>query len=110
MNRTDATVRYGLPISRVTLFLQGTVTNVFNRHAVTNPDTTVFTRRTSSSRGLKPFNPFTETPVECPADANKDTCAGMNANWQKVTTFGQAIGVSSYQAARTYFFTTGLRF
>ncbi len=110
LNRTDATVRYGLPISRVTLFLQGTVTNLFNLDAVTNPDTTVFTRRQSSSRGLKPFNPFTETPVECPADANATTCSGMNANWQKATTFGKAIGVSSYQTARTYTFTTGVRF
>jgi hypothetical protein len=34
----------------------------------------------------------------------------MNANWQKADTFGQAIGVSSYQRPREYFFAVGARF
>jgi hypothetical protein len=110
LNRTDLTLQYSIPISQVTLFAQATMTNVFNKHAVLNPDTTVFTRRTSSSRGLKAFNPFTETPIECPADATAATCTAMGAHFQKATTFGQATGVSSYQNPRTYSFTTGLRF
>jgi hypothetical protein len=75
-----------------------------------NPDTTVFTRRTSSTRGLAPFNPFTATPIECPADANAATCQSMGANFQKATTFGKAIGVNSYQVPRTYSFAVGARF
>jgi hypothetical protein len=110
LNRTDMTVQWRIPISRVQFFAQGTVTNVFNKHAVLNPDTTVFTRRTSSARGLKAFNPFTETPIECPADATAATCTALGANFQKARTFGQAIGVSSYQTPRTYSFATGLRF
>jgi hypothetical protein len=82
-----------------------------------NPDTTVFTRRTSSSRGLKAFNPFTDKPIECPkqstfakpADAVA-ACTAMGANFQKADTFGQAIGVSGYQAPRTYLFAAGVRF
>jgi hypothetical protein len=110
LSRTDGSVVWEVPVSRVSFRVQGTVTNLFNKHAVTNPDTTVFTRRTSSSRGLAPFNPFTATPIECPADASAATCTAMGANYQKATTFGQAIGVASYQAPRTYAIATGIRF
>jgi len=110
LNRTDATLVYEIPISRASFRVQGTVTNVFNKHAVINPDTTVFTRRTSSSRGLKAFNPFTETPVECPQGSAASVCSGMSANWQKGDSFGQAIGVSSYQRPREYSFAAGARF
>jgi len=109
-NRTDSSVVWEVPISRVSFRVQGTVTNLFNKHAVTNPDTTVFTRRTSSSRGLSAFNPFTATPIECPADASAATCTAMGANYQKATTFGKAIGVGSYQQPRTYTVATGIRF
>ncbi|HXA16754.1 MAG TPA: carboxypeptidase regulatory-like domain-containing protein [Thermoanaerobaculia bacterium] len=117
LNRTDATMVYEVPITRFSFRLQGTVTNVFNKHALINPDTTVFTRRTSSTRGLKAFNPFTDTPIECPrqssfasAAAAVAACTAMGANYQKADTFGQAIGVSSYQTPRTYSFAAGLRF
>jgi len=117
LNRTDATLVYELPIARGSIRLQGTMTNLFNKSAVTNPDTTVFTRRTSSARGLLPFNPFTATPIECPkqntfasAAAAATACTAMGANYQKADTFGQAIGVSSYQTARTYIFAAGVRF
>jgi hypothetical protein len=110
LNRTDTSLLWEVPIARVTFRAQATVTNIFNKHAVTNPDTTVFTRRTSSSRGLSPFNPFTATPVECPADATAATCSAMGANYQKATSFGQAVGVSSYQTPRVFAFATGIRF
>lgn len=109
-NRTDMTLVYEIPVSRVSLRLQGTVTNVLNKHAVTNPDTTVFTRRTSTSRGLRAFNPFTESPIECPSDATAATCTAMGAHYQKATTFGKPVGVSSYQTPRVYSFATGIRF
>jgi outer membrane receptor protein involved in Fe transport len=110
LNRTDISVGWSIPIARVSLFAEALVTNVFDMDAVLTPDATVFTRRTSSTRGLGPFNPFTETPVECPSDANAATCSSMGAHFQKATTFGQAVGVSSYQTPRTYSFTAGLRF
>jgi hypothetical protein len=117
LNRTDASVTYEIPVYRASLRVQAFVTNLFNMHAVTNPDTTVFTRRTSSSRGLKTFNPFTDTPIECPQQstfaspgAAVQACQAMGANWQKADTFGQAIGVSSYQRPREYFFAVGARF
>ena len=110
LNRTDATLVYEIPISRISLRVQGTMTNLLNKHGVINPDTTVFTRRTSSSRGLTPFNPFTSTPVECPSDAAATSCTAMGANYQKAATFGQAVGVNSYQTPRAYSFATGIRF
>ena len=58
--------------------IQGTVTNLFDKSGIINPDQTVFTRRTSSSRGLKPFNPFTDTPIECPQGAAASVCTSMN--------------------------------
>ncbi len=117
LNRTDTSLVYEVPVSRVSFRLQGTVTNVLNKHGLTNPDTTVFTRRTSASRGLKAFNPFTDTPIECPKQSTFATpalavaaCTAMGANYQKADTFGQAVGVSSYQTARTYAFVAGVRF
>ncbi len=110
LRSTDFTLVYEIPFGRFAVRAQAFLTNVFNEHAITNPDTTVFTRRTSSSRGLSPFNPFTATPIECPADASAATCTSMGANYQKATTFGGAVGVNSYQTARTYSFATGVRF
>ncbi len=109
-NRTDLNVTWTLPIRRVGVFVQALVTNVFDESAVDNPDTTVFTRRNSSTRGLTAFNPFTTTPIECPRTANAATCSEMGAHWQKGPNFGQPIGVSSYQIPLTYSFTAGLRF
>lgn len=109
-NSTDVSVTYEIPLYRVSLRFQGFVTNLFNEHAVVNPDTTVFTRRTSSSRGLSPFNPFTDTPIECPQGAAASVCSQMGANYQKADTFGKPVGVNSYQIPRTYSFATGLRF
>jgi outer membrane receptor protein involved in Fe transport len=116
-NRTDAALTYNLPIWKVEFFAQALVTNIFDNNAVTwvdngagGPDTTIFTRRTSSTRGLRPFNPFTETPIECPQDAVAATCTQMGAHWQKGPNFGKPFGVSSFQIPTTYSFTAGIRF
>lgn len=109
-NQTDLNVTWTLPIRRVGVFVQALVTNVFDESAVVTPDTTVFTRRTSSTRGLSPFNPFTTTPIECPQGAPASTCSEMGAHWQKGPNFGEPIGVSSYQIPLTYTFTAGIRF
>jgi hypothetical protein len=110
VSSTDLSLRYDFPFARASIFAQATVMNVLNENAVVNPDTTVYTRRTSSSRGLQPFNPFTDKPIECPASATAADCTAMGANYQKATTFGQAVGVSSYQMPRTYAFSAGVRF
>ena len=46
---------------------------------------------------LKPFNPFTETPVE-------------GVHWRKGPNFGQPDSEGDFQQARTFRFSVGVRF
>lgn len=107
---TDLSVNYSYRIGAVTLFGKADVLNVFDRSAVLNPNTTVFTRRTSGTRGLRPFNPKTEKPIECPQGTAAAACTAMGAHWQKGNDFGKATGPGSYQDPREYRFALGLRF
>ncbi len=110
-NSTDLSLTYTLPISRVGLFLQANMTNVFDQDGIINPNTTVRTRRNAgAASGLVAFNPMTETAIECPQGAAASVCSGMGAHWQKGPSFGGATDVNSYQLPRTYLFSAGLRF
>ncbi|MEW6335926.1 MAG: TonB-dependent receptor [Acidobacteriota bacterium] len=82
----------------IELFLQPEVINVFNEHGVWNPNTTV--------RRLAAFNPFTDTPTECPQ--GQASCTGYN--WQKGPSFGQAVTANDYQQPMTFRFSVGFRF
>ncbi len=112
---TDLALNYELPvIHRGTLFVQGQVLNVTNNSKVNNLvsgqfDTTIRTARTSGS-GLTAFNPFTDTPVECPQGQNATQCKALNANWQKGPLFGQGLSKDAYQTPRTYRVSVGVRF
>ena len=96
--------------------VQGQVLNIFNQSKVNNIvlgqlDTTINTSRSAGlSSGLKPFNPFTDTPVECPKGALATVCSQMGANWQKAPTFGQGLSKDAYQTPRTYRAAVGVRF
>ncbi|PYQ51531.1 MAG: hypothetical protein DMF59_07530, partial [Acidobacteria bacterium] len=113
---TDLALNYELPISRAALFVQGQVLNIFNQSKVNNIvlgqlDTAVITSRSAGlASGLKPFNPFTDTPVECPRGAAASVCSQMGANWQKAPTFGQGLSKDAYQTPRTYRAAVGVRF
>jgi hypothetical protein len=97
-HRTDLSVNYSLPLWRVQLFAQAEMFNIFNNDEVTNPNTTIVTRRSGGANsGLVAFNPFTDTPVE-------------GTHWRKGTNFGQPTGPTSYQNPRFYQFSVGLRF
>jgi hypothetical protein len=115
---TDVALNYSLPIhSGFSFFLRGDVLNVFNTQRIVDPsllNTDVITSRSGGlSTGLKPFNPFTDKPVECPQGGD---CAGLNANWQKGPNFGKANSADAFQVAdrslapRTYALSLGLRF
>jgi outer membrane receptor protein involved in Fe transport len=110
LRRTDLNLGYDFPLSRMMLFARWSVTNLLNQHAVLLPNQVVLTRRNGSGTGLLAFNPFTDTPIECPQGAAASVCSGMKANWQKGPDFGKPTSVNSYQAARTYAFTFGARF
>jgi outer membrane receptor protein involved in Fe transport len=116
VHATDLAVNYELPISRFVLFAQGKVLNTFNNQAQTagNTGVTVFTQN--------PFNPFTETPSECPRGTASDVCIAQGYNWRLGPTFGDprnpttSGGVNllapngDFQLPRTYFISLGARF
>ena len=113
---TSFTVNYSVPISRVSLFFKGDVINLFDNQGVEQAATSagnvvqqrVFTNFNRSS--LKPFNPFTDTPKECPKGTAAADCASMGANWQLDPNFGKATNKDAYQVPRTYRFAVGVRF
>jgi hypothetical protein len=130
---TDMAVVYTAPsFGKVTAFVRGDVLNVFNTAAIVDPgllNTDVITSRTGSiptfaadgtitnyNSGLRPFNPFTDTPKECPQGSTGQQCWEMGANWQKGANFGNASSQDAYQVAdrsvapRTYRLSLGLRF
>jgi hypothetical protein len=116
---TDLALNYELPIKMLGLFAKAEVRNVFNRLGVVDPvrtNTTVYTAA-NAGRGLRAFNPFTDTPVECPQGSAAATCTAMGANWMKDANFGKATGTAttfgaqgSYQLPRTYVVSLGARF
>jgi hypothetical protein len=118
---TDFAIGYTVPIfQQLAFFLRADVLNVFDTQEIVNPaqlNTSIITSRTGgTASGLKAFNPFTETPIECPQGAPASQCSSMGAHWQKGPLFGQPNSADALQVAdrslapRTYRFTLGLRF
>jgi len=107
--RTDLALNYKIRFGGVEFFLQPEVLNVFNRQGLVAFDEEVLTSLDTGS-GLKPFNPFTDTPVECPQRNTPAQCTAMNANFQRGPNFGQAATESDYQTPRTYRLSLGVRF
>jgi hypothetical protein len=113
---TDLSLNYRLPIRRFELFAQGQLLNAFgaenfNDIYLTRMELGVRTLRTNgAASGLKAFNPFTETPIECPQGQTATQCKALGAHWQKAAKFGEAINKDAYQSPRTYRFSLGLRF
>ena len=113
---TDLSVNYRVPVGRFELFAQGQLLNAFAEETVNDiylsrMDFTVRTFRTNgAASGLKQFNPYTETPIECPQGQNKDQCSALGAHWQLGANFGKAISKDAYQSPRTYRFSLGIRF
>ena len=104
---TNLAVNYRYPISRFELFAQGELLNAFDEENFTVPNTTVNTWATSGDARLAPFNPFTETPVECTA-----TSAAGSCHWIRGARFGQSASATAanWQLQRTYRVSVGLRF
>ena len=109
---TDLAINYRYPISRVELFATAEVLNLFNGSAVTSVVTTVNDNASSGSTGSSflPFNPFTDTPKECPQGTPLADCKAMGANWQKASSFGTPASSTSYQTPRNWRFQVGVRF
>jgi hypothetical protein len=120
ITRTDIGFTYAFVIpalgSELQFFLEPRVTNVFNESGQVGGNTSVYTSLTSG-KGLVAFNPFTDTPIECPQGADAATCSSMGANWQKGPSFGKAVtpttatnALGHLQLPRTYVVSLGIRF
>jgi outer membrane receptor protein involved in Fe transport len=105
---TDLGLNYNLPVSRLGFFVQADIINVFNEHAQIFGNTGVSTN--FNNPAFATFNPFTETPKECPQGTASATCAAMGANWRKGANFGKALNPTDYQQARTYRVSLGFKF
>ena len=119
---TDLAMNYSLPIWRVQLFVRATVTNLFNESALTGYDTgrpdatgvrsvsTQINAAGNQSANFAFFNPFTQTPLECPSNLSGAACKAGGFNYQKASNFGQATAFTGFQPARTYAGSVGIRF
>jgi hypothetical protein len=108
LTATDLGLNYSLPLGRASFFAQGEVVNVFNEHAQINARTTVLTAYNVTY--LDTFDPFNETPVECPQGTAAAECTAMGAHWQKANSFGTATNPTDFQLARTYRLSLGFKF
>ena len=112
---TDLALNYELPVRYAAIFAKGEVRNVFNRKAIIGGNTNVNTAA-NNGKGLIAFNPFTDTPKECPQGNTAAQCSAMGANYQldplfgtptTNTTFAQA---GHFQLPRTFLVSAGVRF
>jgi outer membrane receptor protein involved in Fe transport len=105
---TDLGLNWSLPISKVTLFAQGEIINLFNEQAVVTPSNGI---RTFNTAAQNRFNPFTTTDVkECPQGQTTAQCVAGGFHWQKLPEFGQATAPNTYQLPFTYRVSLGVRF
>jgi outer membrane receptor for ferrienterochelin and colicin len=113
---TDIALNWNLPplLGKVQFYAETELRNAFNRHAVTGVDQTIVTNKQSSS--FRSFNPFTDTPKECPQGTALAQCRAMGANWQKGTNFGKPTTgttfttAGSFQLPRTFLISAGAKF
>ncbi len=114
VSSTNLAVNYRYPIGRVEIFAQGEMLNVLDNDKMTGVITTITTPANSPNLGGKPvfapFNPFTDTPKECPQGTSNADCQAMGANWRKAANFGTPSSNTAFQTARTWRFSAGVRF
>jgi hypothetical protein len=110
ITRTDLAVNYKLRLPRgVELFIRPQILNVFDEQGVQSFDTEVVTA-VDLPATFRPFNPFTDTPVECPQGRAAAECQAMGAHFQRGTNFGEPNSEGDFQLARTFRISVGLRF
>jgi outer membrane receptor protein involved in Fe transport len=103
---TDLAMTFTFKLAGLELYVNPRVTNLFNNQAVVNPNLTVYTRY--NKKYLNWFDPFTETPTECPQGTTCNPADGYN--WQKGPNFGKAVQPTDYQTPRTFLVNVGLCF
>jgi hypothetical protein len=101
---TDLALNWTLPITKINVFVQGEIINLFNEQAdvAESSSITVF--------GANRFNPFTTAPKECARGTSTATCVAGGFNWRKNASFGTPTSAAAYQQPLTYRFSAGVRF
>ncbi|HEX7151621.1 MAG TPA: carboxypeptidase regulatory-like domain-containing protein [Thermoanaerobaculia bacterium] len=111
IHATDFAVRASLRTGSVEWFAQGDLLNIFNNDGIADPQRLGLTVNTAAtSPALLPFNPRTETPVECPQGTAAAACTAMGAHYQLAGNFGQPLNDLAYQRPRTVRVSLGVRF
>jgi hypothetical protein len=133
LRATDLSTTYSIGWHGAEFYAEGYVFNVFNTQKVVNTqsgatstlNTNIRTALSSTADAnvFRRFNPFTDTPIGCPAPAaglattaNDAQCVAMKANYQipleysKGGAFGSPTTKDAYQAPRTYSMAIGIRF
>jgi len=114
ISRTDLSLNLSFrPAGSLEIFVEPQVLNVFNQQNVVTPATTIQTRQNTGNQAgttvpsFAAFNPFTEQPTQGPRATGGATPTN---NWNYAPTFGTPSGAASYQLARTFRVSVGLRF
>ena len=103
---TDLAMTLTFKLAGLELYVNPRVTNLLDNQAVINPNLTVYTRY--NRKYLNWFDPFTQTPKECPQGTTCNPADGYN--WQKGPDFGKAVQPTGYQTPRSFLVNVGLRF
>ena len=109
---TSVALHYSLQLARFELLAQGNVINVFNQQALENPaGVQSFVLTSLYDPNLARFNPFTTTPIECPAGVSTSSpqCKGIT-HYKKLEGFGEVTNPVAYQQPRTYTVSFAVRF
>jgi hypothetical protein len=110
LTRTDLAINYNVRIFKtVELFIQPEILNLFNERGVVSYNEEVLTA-VDDDDTFQPFNPFTDTPIECPQGAPAEQCQEMGAHFQRGPNFGKPDSENDYQLARTFRVSVGVRF
>ena len=107
---TDLALNWTLPITRVNVFVQGELINVFNEQAVITPNVSITTFNAANQNRFNPFTTPRSEVRECPQGTATADCVAGGYHWRKGASFGQGAGPNTYQLPRTYRFSAGIRF
>ena len=108
VSSTDIAATLSVHLGRgIEIYLNPQVWNVFDKQAVVNPDDHVLTNW-HQPQNLARFDPFNDTPKECPQGTTCNLADGYN--WQKGPDFGKALQPTDYQTPRTFLLNVGVRF
>jgi hypothetical protein len=115
ITRTDLALNYRINLVRgIQLFVQPEVINLFNEQGAEDANDEVLTalNNPTGQTYLLPFNPFTQTPVECPQSTAIANCQQVapGSNFKLGDSYGRPDSEGDYQTPRTFRISVGLRF